>query len=430
MDINETRSRYNSALEYYKSKGKNSELDVIWSGNLGDMVRIIKEAKSAEELIDKIDVTFMFSINFPPENARNSGMWQIPHDNPHRREKHIDWLLREQKSRGLNVLADTVEESKFIHSRNQVYREGKRLSGNFLRTYSIAYQIFKYLGEPHKILELGAGAGHLCRTITSLVPNCQYFIIDLPETLCFSYTFIRMNFPEKKCLYVTSDEDMLAADNYDYVFIPCLFAENLHGRKFDIFINTASMGEMRNDVIRGWMDLIQNKTEIGSCFTLNRFLNTIHEGMKGFRLNENECSVHYDDRWEILQWELEPSYCRSPYIDTLHSRYVEIIARRPWAAAREDKLVISKNMFDEVADEDWLVLDWMYTGGVMTARDNILVNDMTMNGALFKLWNSIRLNPNRENVTLMTKYLSRLTYNASERTFEEYWYYQNLLNVM
>jgi hypothetical protein len=61
----------------------------------------------------------------------------------------------------------------------------------------------------------------------------------------------------------------------------------------------------------------------------------------------------------------------------------------------------------------------------MQYRSNVLVNDMTMDGALFKLWESIRLDQNKRNVGAMLKYLSRLIVNHQ---FEEVYYYQNLFN--
>jgi hypothetical protein len=75
--------------------------------------------------------------------------------------------------------------------------------------------------------------------------------------------------------------------------------------------------------------------------------------------------------------------------------------------------------------EDWYRLKGMYDDGMMQGRSNVLVNDMTMTGTLFKLWESIRLDQNRRNVSAMLEYLGRIIIRHS---FEEVYYYEGLLS--
>lgn len=426
--LEKVRNKYDEVVEYYINAHYDAKLDPIWSNNMSDISQIFKSSKTAEELIERIDQTFMYAINFPPENAQNTGVWRSGSDAPHIREKQIDWLLKKQKSVGLDIfeLPEHIQESQNVYSRNKVMRNGRILTGNFLRTLSIADRVFKVIGKEkiQNILELGAGCGHQARTLSLFLPNSKYTIVDLPETLIFSYTFISLNFPQKKILFVTAEEDMDKMDEYDFVFIPVVFADRLAGRNYDLFINTASMGEMRNDVIHYWMDLIQNKINIKYLFTLNRFLNTVDDGHASFRRNSNECSTSYDHKWTILNWELEPIYTRCPWIDTLHSRYVEIIASRGNDLKPEELRPRSIELLHEAMSEDWFRLRGMYSDGMMQYRANILVNDMTMEGPLFKLWESIRLDQNRSNVSTMIEYLNRL---IVKHPFEERYYYEDLL---
>lgn len=184
------------------------------------------------------------------------------------------------------------------------------------------------------------------------------------------------------------------------------------------------MGEMRNDVVHYWMDFIQNKISVKNLFTLNRFFNTVDDHHKKFRINENECSVCYDTKWEILNWELEPVYCRCPFIDTLHSRYVEIAAIRPVERTEEELVSLSDKLLQDALDEDWCRLKGFYGDGTMQARSNVLVNDTPMDGALFKLWESIRFHKNAKNISSMLNYMERVTVNLP---FEEKFYYEKLL---
>jgi hypothetical protein len=419
--IEKVTTFYRKVISYHDSVRYDPRMDVIWSNNMTDMVGILMKSKSAEELIDYVDQTFMYAINFPPENGENTGVWKRNGDHPRIREKQINWLLN-KLTFDLFAEPEDIQESQFIHNRNKTIRKGRTLSGNFLRTYSITKQIIKYIGKVGRVLEIGGGCGHLARTISLMMPGVKYTIVDLPETLNFSYTFISLNFPDKKCLYVTSVEEAKNVDQYDFVFVPAVFAEHLHGREYDLFVNTASMGEMRNDVIHHWMDFIQNKLKVNNLFTLNRFLNVIDDGHAVFRKFENECSTCYDHKWEILNWELEPIYTRCPFIDTLHSRYVEIIAKRPYNCT--DLIARSNELLQDALDEDWFRLKNYYSGGIMQYRANVLVNDMTMSGALFKLWESIRLDQNKKNVSAMLEYIDRLDIDLF---FEEKLYYQDLL---
>lgn len=423
---------YNAVLDYHRMVGYNTNLDTIWSNNMSEISQIVCNAKDAPDLINRVDQSFMYSINFPPENGMGKGWWESPTDlAPHVRERQLDWLIEKQKDEGLDIFSMPIEESPYIHERNKVVRNGKVLSGNFMKTVSIAHRIFGHLvkkcnghwSDLKHILELGGGTGHQARTFLTLLPGVKYTIIDLPETLIFSYTHLSLCFPEKKILFVTNPMDIERVDEYDIVFVPAVFAERLEGKSFDLFVNTASMGEMTNATIHRWMNFLQHRVKLKYLFTLNRLLNVVNENLASFRRNENECSTSYDHRWHIINWELEPVYCRCPYIDTLHSRYVEIFASRP-AGEPKDLVERSNKLLESALSEDWYRLKGMYGDGLMQGRINVLVNDMTMTGTLFKLWESIRLDQNVRNVSAMLEYLDRIIIRY---TFEEVFYYEALL---
>lgn len=427
-----TLENYNKTIEYHKKINYDTGLNVIWANNMPDISNIVTSSKSARELIDRVDQTFMYAINFPPENGENTGVWRRNGDSPHIREKQIDWLLEKQNSIGLNIhnMSEEIHESEFIHDRNKTYRNGRILSGNFLRTLSIVDSILTHLPQSKikKVIELGAGCGHQARTLMTVIPGVQYTIVDLPETMMFSFTHLSLCFPNKKLLWVTNEEDLEKIDDQDFVFVPAVFAPKLIGRSYDLFINTASMGEMTNPTIHKWMKFIQEEIKVKYLFTLNRFLNVACEGCMDFRKNENECSTSYDSKWKIIKWELEPLYARCPYIDTLHSRYLEIIAERPEEQPDPTEVLArSHKLANDAFDEDWYRLRGYYSEGLMQARINVLQNDMTMTGTLFKFWESIRLNPNKRNVSGMLEYLKTI---IIKHDFEEAYYYRDLLSKL
>lgn len=417
--LKETLFLYQKVKENYDKIGyeKRYKLNKFWaSENMESMLHALFNSKTATEAIHSVQKTYMFSVNSADAV----------------KEKAIDWLLNNQLARGIDLFAlgSDIEESSFSYSENNVIRKSSKLTPDFLRTVNIAMEIDKHcmLNHLKSIVELGGGCGHLARTLKLLVPSISYVIIDLPETLCFSYMFLKLNFPQLKFLFIANlgDSKDLDTTNYDFVFVPTAYAEEITGNRFDLFVNTASMGEMKNEVIHYWMSFIENKLHVQYLFTLNRYLNTIkNNGLHYWRLDENECSVNYGKCWEMIYWELEPSFTRCPYIDTVISRYVEIIGRKIGKNTEKDYQQFSLKLLEDVLFEDWIRLEKKIPPE-MTYRDNILVNDMTMNGALFKLWESIRLDANIKNVTLMIKYLDTLM-RRSDREFEEIFYYMKLL---
>lgn len=421
--LNEALDHYKKVISTYETTGysKSYTLNVFWSdANMKEMLEILNGASSAIEAIHSVQKTFMFSVNTSDSV----------------KEKAVDWLLAEQKSRGIDIfdMSDAIQGSRFSNPQNNVLRKKRILTPDFLRTVNILHEIKKHckiVEAKLHIVELGGGCGHLARTIRLFLPTCSYVIIDIPESLSFSYMFLKQNFPTIRSLYIT-DEDQLnecPIDKFDYLFIPTKFAQGILENEFDLFINTASLGEMKNDTIRYWMDFIQNKLKVKYIFTLNRYLNTIKtDGSMDWRLDENECSVLYDSDWNILKWELEPSFTRCPYVDTIIARYLEIVAERIPPLSIAEGQEISQQLMLEVMQEDWVRLEKSFSSE-MTYRDNILVNNMTMSGTLFKLWESIRLYPNSMSVGLMLKYIETLIHRH-DREFEETYYYENLFDTL
>ncbi len=415
--LQEVRAFYERVLRKYEESGYYSRypLNFFWaSTNMQDMRNIIRSAATMVDVIHGAQRTFMFSVNVPDEEEQLA----------------VDWLLEEQRSRGIELfsLPDAVQESPYSHPPNNVLRRGRLLTPDFLRTVNISHDIATHVPLPPgklKVLELGGGLGHLARTMRLFGLTRSHVIIDIPETLVFSYCFLKKNFPEANLLLVddTTPVGLTLAD-YDFAFVPALFADRVVTGRFDLFVNTASMGEMKNEVIRYWMDFIQNRLSARYLYTLNRYLNTIIPHEHAWRLEENECSVHYDARWNILQWEVEPPFTRCPYVDTQISRYVEIIAQRLDSVDPDECRRRAAALVERVKREDWHRMAPAHPP-VMTMRDNILVHNMTMTGTLFPLWEALRLAPTAETSAMMLQYLDTLL-GRGDKELEEVSFYEQL----
>lgn len=395
------------------------ELNMFWGNeNVTQMRRVLSTSLTAIEAVLRIQTTFLFQVNT---------------EHPVK-ERAVDWHLDHLNETGIRVfdMPASIQASRYTPPAHVVVRQGRRFTPDFFRHLHAALTAATCPpapARPFKVLELGGGCGHFARLCRSLLPDCRQVIVDLAETLCFAHMFLSLNFPELRTLFVTEagQLDRTAVEAHDLVFVPITFAEDLMVQQFDLFVNTASLGEMRNHVIQYWMDLLQTQLNPSYLLTVNRYLNTIIPGRHDWRLDENQCSVLFDARWDVLQWEVEPPYTRCPYIQTLTARQLQILAKR-LPALPDDSVKRSRRLLAEVLDEDWVRLASRYPPE-MTYRDNILASDTTMTGTLFKLWDSIRLETTPDNVCLMLKYLDTLMHR-DDREFEEVFYYENLLEAL
>lgn len=328
--IEETRELYN------KVKTENTESwGHIWKDNHCEMIKIFNESNSAEEAICRISRTFMYGIDLPDDDLNNKRVIQ----------RAVEWMSKEWNFWGKDELS--IEDSPFVSPENKF----NGFSVNFFRCRLIAHFSTLFLKDLNSVIELGAGAGHLARIINILNSKLKYTIIDLPETLNFSYMHLKLCFPEKKILYVTESSQL--EEECDIRLIPDRFHHLVKGN-YDLFINTASMGEMDNKDIRKWHHFFQEQINVKRIFLLNRFLNTTFKGNNQWhkkRSEENACSVSLDKHWDIEDWLLEPYLTKCPYIETLHARYLMIIARR--SNESKDFYALSKDLIDSVKDQDW-----------------------------------------------------------------------------
>jgi hypothetical protein len=393
--------------------------NVFWAQeNRRCSTEIMQNATDLQDLVRRMQKTLLFGVNTETDLKGLA----------------VDWLIAKYKECGidLDAMSPALEESPYSSPSISVERSGRRLSVDFLRTVSVASDIRRYIqrnGPGLSIVELGAGLGHLARTLRIMGVSRSHLILDLPESLVFSFAFLTLNFPEAKTVLATTPEEIAGINvvDYDFVFIPSCFAEYVDFTGVELFVNTASLGEMRNQSIRYWMDFVQNRMPVKHLFTQNRYLNTIDPLQHAWRCNENEASLLYDQSWTVLKWELEPVWFRCPYVVPISSRDVEIAATRESIPERRAAEIRSRDLLEEVKLQDWY-RSWG-SAGHMSMRQNVLVTDLTMTGTLFKLWESIRLHPTAEALLVLLSYFEILIHDQT-LIFEEAPYYRRLLESL
>ena len=375
-----------------------------------DMRSFIANSATTLEVIRSADKTYMFSVN----------------ESSHSNRYAVNWLIGMQKKKGYDIHREDsiIQESTCSHPENNIDVKGRKLNPDFLRCYYVAKQVVKYARASDlvikRVVEIGAGTGHVARMLNLLLDIDQYVVIDIPETLAFSFSFFTENFPlEKIHLYNPETSTLDDISSAKFILVPAPYAIIFPIIDYDLFINTASLGEMRVESVRLWMDLIQSKFNVRLLYTLNRYLNSIKLPDHVWRLSENESSVLYDERWNILSWQLEPEFTRRPYVDTQIARYVEIIALRLDRIDADYDLDAERC---EIEAQDWF--RFMAKDNTMTLLDTQTSHDYSMSGTLFRLWNAIRLTKSMvcwpiEYLLLYLNYINK----SDIKLYEEFFYY-------
>ena len=398
---------------------KDADLSPIWQMNRAYTINdLIASAEPFAEKLKKIHSGTFYSLIHRADVLNYQTQWWV------------DVLA----SAGINVdaMAAHVTEAPIVGSEMKTtMASGRVVSPDLMRRLAHVGYISQKFAMPQgrmRVLELGGGFGALGRVFKMFYPQATYYIVDLPVTLYFSGGFLKSCFPDRKILLVGSEEEYRNADrdSYDYILVPSGLHHIIHGETFDLFMNTHSMGEMPNHVVEQWFDMIQNKLNVKRIFMLNRYLNRV---FSEFRRNENKGSVLFDPHWAIKYWEFEPPFMRCPFAETPENQCALVMAERVQPEYRNPAANAQRSdaLANYVMQQDWVKTTNSFNPYLNPNRIMIYperYQDYTMNGTLFKLWESIRLNPTVANTSLMIQYLKYI--NILGENFEEYYFYLQL----
>lgn len=387
-------------------------LSPIWAGEWTDRKRaILKASGSASDAVETLQAQLFMGV--PPERETQLA---------------IEWHLDTLRKQGIDPssLPDYAQEAFFAPA-EVIYRiDGRRYRPDFFRHLGTLLRLQKALGDqsPRTILELGAGTGNLARLFLGAWPKVRYVIIDLPDMLVYSFMYLRLNFPDFSYHFVTGERPLgrEEAAQFQFIFCPVSYQDAVLDLPFDLFVNTASLGETRAETVRHWFDVVQKRVQPRWLLSVNRYLNTVVPYLHDWRLEENTTAMCIDADWRILDWELEPSFMACPYVNK-YSRHLLVIGEREAADPIERKR-ISKRLAEEAA-----LGSWNQPPLEMTHQDNVLASDLTQSGILYKIWQSIRLDESETNLQLMLSYLDTLCHK-SDRHFEEYFQYRQQLDLL
>lgn len=95
-----------------------------------------------------------------------------------------------------------------------------------------------------KIVEIGGGYGGLAYFLKQIIPEAEYFIVDLPVSLFYSAVYLTLVNPRTSYMIYSRRKESLLATPRDFTFVPNVHFKDLLGLEFDLAINTLSFAEM------------------------------------------------------------------------------------------------------------------------------------------------------------------------------------------
>ncbi len=109
--------------------------------------------------------------------------------------------------------------------------------------------------ERRMVWEIGAGWGGFAYQFKTLFPNTTYLILDLPEAMLFSATYLKTLFPNARILIfgdIPEEETLKNWQRYDFIFIPNTYLERMAPERVDLTVNMVSFQEMTTEQARAY----------------------------------------------------------------------------------------------------------------------------------------------------------------------------------
>ena len=196
------------------------------------------------------------------------------------------WDMREAFARKLNALRELGGAGLFVPESPLLGGFGHEIEGvlvnvDTLKFYECLIALDKAgllaafrdeNGEGSVVMEIGAGWGGFAYQFKTLCPRVTYVIVDLPQSLLFSATYLKTLMPSAK-VFIYGDGPLpeLSDDDasYDFVFLPHYSIDNLELGRLDLAINMVSFQEMTTEQVEHYAHRL-NEMGCHNIHSLNR----------------------------------------------------------------------------------------------------------------------------------------------------------------
>jgi hypothetical protein len=119
------------------------------------------------------------------------------------------------------------------------------------------------------VWEIGAGWGGMAYTFKTLCPEVSYVIVDLPQAILFSATYLKTLLPEAKFAFHGDAPLAELVPASDFVFVPNSALPGFDPPRLDLTINMVSFQEMTDAQVEAY---VETARRLGSdyLYSLNR----------------------------------------------------------------------------------------------------------------------------------------------------------------
>lgn len=171
---------------------------------------------------------------------------------------------------------------------------GAYLDGNFVTIGSffnqiisnILYQHIKDIERPI-ICDLGGGYGKLGYFLTKGFKNSCFIDFDIPEVLVLAAYYLLKTYPNKTCLLFGEKKfEKKDLDNFDLIFMPPIEIKKMEENSVDLFVNKNSLGEMRGETAKFYIEKINFCSKIFFHMNHNRIRNNFENNEKSLISSE------------------------------------------------------------------------------------------------------------------------------------------------
>ena len=167
------------------------------------------------------------------------------------------------------IKTDNIDQNGVVINRTFIKNDS---NNNSLRNNNHFYELLKkntLLSKYKNILEIGAGCGILASLL--LQEKKKYFIVDIPNMILCSSSYLMTIFPNKKYCLPNELTKSVDLDDKDIIFITPNQIKFLKDNYFDLIINNQSFQEMNYSEIDAYFNLIKRSLKFeGKFFSSNR----------------------------------------------------------------------------------------------------------------------------------------------------------------
>jgi len=176
------------------------------------------------------------------------------------------------------------------------YDDGVFYNGNTLKYIRFLHLILNnsdiFNQNKQVVLEIGAGYGGFVELIANHFKNCNFIIIDIPETLAISSYYLTKSFPEMTWKLHDDNQRKININDHKINFIPHNMVHLLRDEEIDLVVNSNSLVEMPNEEIIKYFDLIQDSNKVKYFWYAN--------GVKSSYAISSLEDMPFDENWEVI----------------------------------------------------------------------------------------------------------------------------------